>query len=1085
VSEARVRAYDPQGRPALVDAREFEQLRSEGWTEYGATQPPSGGAPDAQAEPAAPKMVLSVDSKGERWFVPEDQVKHLKAFGARVATPEDQAEYALEQEGETPLTGGVTALTGALLGGGTAHLGLPFLSRLAGDSPEEREALKQRLELYKTAYPTISTIGELAGIAGSLALTGGLAAEAQVGARAGVAGAEAATLGARALGAARYAVPAAGIARLGEAGAVGGRMAAQALGATSRTVLGRAAIKAAEMGAQGAVEGALYAGGEATGDALLSDESIKESGEKILTAMGTGALFGLGTGALLGGSGSLVASGATATARGAQRFAQQTVKGAQGLARKSETGIAKLRTLSPFGNAATAETAATREAGAAVGAEANLLAAETEAAIQGAAEQSGATQTAQQGFDYRQAFRDAGEKISTETKQYVSELKDSLAAKVEQAKTPAGQKAAAAEFAYNQAFRGFGLQSTNVQKDLHMNKITPQEMGEFILREKIIDPTATAKEALRDASIPIMAERTAAAQERAVARLTSIAERVETEISYRQIRSAFRSARSQYTTEAAISGANMARATKVGTEPQRRAIDRLERELLELTGLTQDGVRAKKNAPTGISFAQLLEQRKALDAKIWANKGSSARDTEQKLALKAVRAELEKIETNAIAAATAESGAPKAVREAAKEYKNAKRQYQLGKILEEQLDEAAVRENKGAVFGLNDTIRSSGAASVGASVGALALGPVGAAAGGFAAGVGGAIVSKIARERGNAAAAVMLYRMSETGQATRIVQAVDELTRKAASGILTPRGLLGAIGDTEAYKGARKAAETTAKTARQKAQEIARDSKDTARQTGRTVTSTARAARITGTEFGGGMLSEKAREGETAAQRADRFERVIREYQARPDLVDKRISQSVEALRTTSPRLAANVEQNMKTALSFLASKLPERMQTDPFDPTKRTALSAAEAEKFNRYVAYVSNPSNVLDEMIRGKVTPEGAETLRAIAPKVFFSLQVATLEAINDQLASNKPIPYDNRLKLGLIFDIPTDASLRPGVMNFLQANTAEAVATKDAEQQAMGPGPMAKAPARPIMTPPQMSRMDRISQSGPGRK
>lgn len=1070
MSEARIRAYDPQGRPALVDAREFEQLRSEGWTEYGATQPPSGGAADAQAEPAAPKMVLSVDSKGERWFVPEDQVKHLKAFGARVATPEDQAEYALEQEGETPLTGGVTALTGALLGGGTAHLGLPFLSWLAGDSPEEREALKQRLELYKTAYPTINTIGELAGIAGSLALTGGLAAEAQVGARAGVAGAEAATLGARALGAARYAVPAAGIARLGEAGAVGGRLAAEALGATSRTVLGRAAIKAAEMGAQGAVEGALYAGGEATGDALLSDESIKESGEKILTAMGTGALFGLGTGALLGGSGSLVASGATATARGAQRFAQQTVKGAQGLARKSESGIAKLRTLSPFGNAATAETAATREAGAAVGAEANLLAAKTEAAIQGAAEQSGAAQTAEQGFDYRQAFSDFGEKISTETKQFVSELKDALAAKVEQAKTLAGQKAAAAEFAYNQAFRGFGLQSTNVQKDLHMNNITPQEMGEFILREKIIDPTATAKEALRDASIPIMAERTAAALERAFARLTSIANQVDTEISYRQIRSAFQRARSQYTTEAAISGANTARATKVGTEAQRRAIDRLERELLELTGLTQGGVRAKKNAPTGISFAQLLEQRKALDAKIWANKGSSARDTEQKLALKAVRAELEKIETNAIAAATAESGAPKAVSEAANQYKNAKRQYQLGKILEEQLDEAAARQNKGAVFGLSDTIRSSGAASVGASVGALALGPVGAAAGGFAAGVGGAIVSKIARERGNAAAAVMLLRMAETGQATRIVQAVDDLTRKAASGILTPRGLLGAIGDTEAYKGARKAAETTAKTAR---------------QTGRTVTSTARAARITGTEFGGGMLSEKAREGETAAQRADRFERVIREYQARPDLVDKRISQSVEALRMTSPRLAANVEQNMKTALSFLASKLPERMQTDPFDPTKRTALSAAEAEKFNRYVAYVSNPSNVLDEMVRGKVTPEGAETLRAIAPKVFFSLQVATLEAINDQLASNKPIPYDNRLKLGLIFDIPTDASLRPNVMSFLQANTAEAVATKDAEQQAMGPGPMNKAPARPIMTPPQMSRMDRISQSGPGRK
>lgn len=991
MSEARIRAYDPQGRPALVDAREFEQLRSEGWTEYGAAPPPSGGAPDAQAEPAAPKMVLSVDSKGERWFVPEDKVKHLKAFGARVATPEDQAEYALEQEGETPLTGGITAATGALLHGGSAGFGLPFLSRIAGDSPEEREALKQRLELYKTAYPTINTIGELAGIAGSLALTGGLAAEAQVGARAGVAGAEAATLGARALGAARYAVPAAGIARLGEAGAVGGRMAAQALGATSRTVLGRAAIKAAEMGAQGAVEGALYAGGEATGDALLSDESIKESGEKILTAMGTGALFGLGTGALLGGSGSLVASGATATARGAERLAQTTIDQAQSLARRTVEGVARIRP-SP-----------------------GLL-----------------------------------------------EVAQNLEASIQRARTPEAQRAAAAELAYTQAFRGFGLQSTKVQKELQMNNITRQEMGEFIFGEGIIDPGATAREALRDASLPIMEERTAASLERSAARIASIADQVDTEISYRQIRAAFRRARREYLTEAVISRTNEARATKIGTEPQRREIDRIEQELLNTTGLWEDGVRARRGAPTGISFAQFLEQRKALDVKIKANNGYTTEDNLQKIALRHVRSALEEIETSAIAAATADGNTSQAVRNAASEYRTAKRQYQLGKILQKQLEEAIARANKGATFGLNDTIRSSGAASIGAGLGALVLGPVGGAVGGFIGGVSGGIVSKIARERGNAAAAVMLNRMAESGQATQMIQAVEDRVRRAAYGMLAPVRALERLG---------------ARSFRVR-DRIGLPSFDLG-------DSVSQSVRGTAAQFGAGVTARRLSASEPPTRRAERLERVIREHQARPDLVDKRISQSVEPLRTTSPRLAANVEQNMKTALSFLASKLPERMQTDPFDPTKRTALSAAEAEKFNRYVSYVSNPSNVLDEMIRGKVTPEGAETLRAIAPKVFFSLQVATLEAINDQLASNKPIPYDNRLKLGLIFDIPTDASLRPGVMNFLQANTAEAVATKDAEQQAMGPGPMAKAPARPIMTPPQMSRMDRISQSGPGRK
>lgn len=964
-----VTVVGPDGVPSVIERRDLALAQKAGFREV--------------------SEVVGFTRDNERIALPEYAVQDLIQRGGRLATPEERAKAELDQEGVSEFSQKARSLGAGLARGVFAGLEVPLVGALAGATDREKEIAKQLLERDKEAHPNYATAGTIAGIVAPAIVTGGLSTEAQV-------GVQGSALAARAATAARFATPALGIARMGEYAAAGGRMAAQALGASTETVLGRAAIKAAELGASGAVEGALFAGGEAAGDVLASPQSLADNSDKILAAMGTGALWGGLSGAALGGGGSLVASGGRAVSRGASNAAQSIARMTRSLTSASE-------------EAAGAEVAAGAKA----------------------------AQRAELG-----AITPQGMQVIDDAKKTIGEVySDAIAL----AKTPDAQRKLASEMAYGQVFRGTGLQSTQIQKTLAANKISRQELGDFILREGIIDTKAAASQVIKDASFETIAERVESSRINALNKMIAISDSVEAAIPVQKIANAFDRAAKTY------EGNSFARAEVNALKKEKDAF-------LKTFAASADEAAGLET----MSLRDFITLRSNLDRNIRRGGGFTTKDNAAKEALRSLRSELENIETNIIAENTAAVSTPEGIQAARDAYKMAKREYQLAKIIQDQTEESAARADKGAFFGLRDAIQSNVGASVGAAMGGALFGPIGAAAGGTVGGVVGGVGAKLARERGSAAAAVMLHRMAANGSLTSVVNAVDSQVRRAASVFVNAQSQP----QRNVTRAVRKALGAVAP-------QLSSENAVYAIAASQGATSSERRAKKQSLQ-----VAEGSRQ---VVKRAEQFENLLAKAQASPDMIEARINAVLAPIRADNPRLANSLSRSMRVALVFLANKVPQRESVDPLNLQKRVAMNAIEAEKFLRYVDYVNRPMLVIEHLERGKVTREGVETLQAIAPNVYESLQAATMEAVATQQAEGKEISYETRLRLGILMNVPTDASLRPQTMEFLQGNTAQAVAETEAKgQQSAQPS----APSRPIKLSSQMSKLDSIAEKGPGR-
>lgn len=230
--------------------------------------------------------------------------------GGRLAAPEELRGAELEAK-YGDLGGHLAAAGEGAARGLTLGLSDPLAvgaGRLLGGE-KGAEAVRRHLEEEQEAHPYLSAGAELAGSAAPILLSGGAAAPEA---------AAAASAGARALGAANEAETlakiGAGVRKLGvlpEAVTKLGGAAEHALGGilgASDTALGSAARAAAKGAVRGITEGGLFGAGQEISDATLQDHDL--TAEKLLTAVGHGALMGGLLGGGLAGTGKLAAEGA-------------------------------------------------------------------------------------------------------------------------------------------------------------------------------------------------------------------------------------------------------------------------------------------------------------------------------------------------------------------------------------------------------------------------------------------------------------------------------------------------------------------------------------------------------------------------------------------------------------------------------------------------------------------------------------------------------------------------------------------------------------------------------------------------------
>jgi hypothetical protein len=145
----------------------------------------------------------------------------------------------------------------------------------------------------------------------------------------------------------------------------------------------------------------------------------------------------------------------------------------------------------------------------------------------------------------------------------------------------------------------------------------------------------------------------------------------------------------------------------------------------------------------------------------------------------------------------------------------------------------------------------------------------------------------------------------------------------------------------------------------------------------------------------------------------------------------------------TDPRLATTVANASARAMAFLYAKRPPTFQSDTLQPSLvNRQLSDGQLASWRAYTATAAQPLSVLDDLNKNTVRREQVETLRALYPAIYSSIQAKIMDALHDSRAE---ISYPQRVLLFQMFGAATDPSLTPAAIATIQQSFAPAQAPR----------------------------------------
>lgn len=188
-----------------------------------------------------------------------------------------------------------------------------------------------------------------------------------------------------------------------------------------------------------------------------------------------------------------------------------------------------------------------------------------------------------------------------------------------------------------------------------------------------------------------------------------------------------------------------------------------------------------------------------------------------------------------------------------------------------------------------------------------------------------------------------------------------------------------------------------------------------------------------------------------------------------PEDFDDKISSGLGGLYNSSPKAATHIAQKAGSAFGKMQEYLPKHNR-EVFDITGTSEFMPSDVEmaKFRRVRAAAENPVKVLQEMATGQVDPDSIQTIKDLYPAMFAKLQQTMVEKLSEK---KEKLPYQKRLMISRVLQIPIDDSMTNKMISSLQANF------QDGGPQGM---PMTKPnkPSRTMNTISAPSNIDRAT-------
>jgi hypothetical protein len=218
------------------------------------------------------------------------------------------------------------------------------------------------------------------------------------------------------------------------------------------------------------------------------------------------------------------------------------------------------------------------------------------------------------------------------------------------------------------------------------------------------------------------------------------------------------------------------------------------------------------------------------------------------------------------------------------------------------------------------------------------------------------------------------------------------------------------------------------------------------------------ASLIRDARFGYGETADKPTRKTTREAFKDRSEELAAAA-ANPMAAQQAIYDQLAEVRKVAPYVADELEMLAAGVTAFLYEKLPRDPGTMMRMGQSSWRPSDHDIRVWGEYVKGALAPVDTFEEAMAGKITPQAADAVRTLFPRLYGEMQRELAERA-PELA--KKLSLQERTRLSILFDTPLDSTMRPDFRGFMAEQRLIQQERDAAAQQSAKPSAATANPA-----------------------
>lgn len=170
-----------------------------------------------------------------------------------------------------------------------------------------------------------------------------------------------------------------------------------------------------------------------------------------------------------------------------------------------------------------------------------------------------------------------------------------------------------------------------------------------------------------------------------------------------------------------------------------------------------------------------------------------------------------------------------------------------------------------------------------------------------------------------------------------------------------------------------------------------------------------------------------------------------------------RHDEAAQDIMAASGIAAADLQAIVLTKRTLIREYLLMISPTPEANPTvmgRKRPVSKMEAQRFAKVKRILENPKDASKLLSEGKMTSDQAKALRTVWPAIYADLQDLAMEEMAKLGEEGKTIPYQKRIQIGILLQLPTDPTLDYKLIRGIQIGYSQKKAQPQPPQQRRAP-------------------------------